>query len=303
MPFAWFNGVFVDDNDATITMHDGGLLHGAGVFTTMLARRGNVILIDRHLARLRTSCQTLGIPLAQSDDDLAAAASELLQRNEFDDARLRVTVTRGQSVRDAEGERFRPTSFMTAAPLPPMPPQLKERGMTVAVESEQKMSPFDIQAGHKTLDYFSRFASLREAAKKGAGEALWFNVHNFLQSGCITNVFIVETIDGRDHLITPPTNEDLREEPVKKSCPYPKSNVLPGITRGWIIEKAASMNVGVQRLPIDINRLLAAKEVFVCNSIMGVMPVTMIEQKGVGDTGTPGEMTKQLAQAWETAFG
>ncbi len=54
----------------------------------------------------------------------------------------------------------------------------------------------------------------------------------------------------------------------------------------------------VQRLPIDVARLLAADEVFVTNSAMGVMPVTKLEAKPVGG-GSVGEVTRQLMQAWD----
>ena len=42
----------------------------------------------------------------------------------------------------------------------------------------------------------------------------------------------------------------------------------------------------------NVNRLLAAREVFLTNSIMGVMPVTRIEQSPVAD-GRPGEVTRR----------
>ena len=291
MPDVWLNGEFIDIDAARIDPRDGGLLHAAGVFTTMRAVGGRTMLLDRHLKRLRDSCNALHVPLTFEDKVLATAVGGLLGRNELPDARLRLTVTRGRSEQDPlHGEIHRPTVLLTAAEMTPYPPEMYEKGLTVLLNSEQKANPYDLQAGHKTLDYFSRFAALREAARRGAGESLWFNVHNFLQSGSIANAFIVE--DGV--VVTPPTNEDLREEKVRTSCPYPKSNVLPGTVRGWILD---GDEVEVRRLPIDVNRLLAAEEVFVTNSVMGVMPVTKLEQKEVRD-GTPGPVTRRLMEAW-----
>lgn len=298
MPDVWFNGSFVPEADARIDARDGGLLHGAGVFTTLRASGGKIFRLGYHLRRLRNSADTLYVPLTYDDAALAAAANELLERNGLNDARLRCTVTRGRSEIDPlHGEVHRPTVLFTAGERTAYPAEFYDKGMTVVLNSEQKANPYDIQAGHKTLDYFSRFAALREAARRGAGESLWFNVHNFLQSGSICNVFLVEA----GQLVTPPTNEDLTEEPVRKSCPYPKSNVLPGIVRGWAIEQAKTDGHDVQRLPIDVNRLLAADEVFLTNSIMGVMPVTKLEQKDVGD-GKPGPITQSLRHAFEAAL-
>jgi branched-subunit amino acid aminotransferase/4-amino-4-deoxychorismate lyase len=169
--------------------------------------------------------------------------------------------------------------------------------MTVVALDEQKLNPYDLQAGHKTLNYFSRLAALREANRRGAGEALWFNVHNYLQSGSICNVFIVKSAA----LVTPPTNVELRDPAVAGATAYPNSAVLPGVTRGAIIELARSERIDVKLASIDVNQLLDADEIFLTNSIMGVMPVTRIERKAIGDE-KPGTITGRLAGLYANAI-
>ena len=90
MPSAWLNGHFIDESDASVSLRDTGLLHGAGVFTTMRARRGKVFMLERHLRRLRDSSEALFIPLQHTDEVLGGAADELLRRNGLTgcDARL-----------------------------------------------------------------------------------------------------------------------------------------------------------------------------------------------------------------------
>ena len=294
MAFTWLNGEFIDEAEATVGIDDAGLLHAAGVFTTMRGTGGSVERLDAHLKRLRRSCDALFIPVPTDDATIRKVAVELLDRNGLTDARLRLTVTRGSTIRDPlHGEGFRSTIILTAAELAPYPPEFYDKGLTVVLNSDNKLNPYDVQAGHKTLDYLSRFIALRQATKNSAGEALWFNVHNFLQSGSISNVFLVETHDDAPVLVTPPTNEDLQDEAVRRSCPYPRSNVLPGVTRGAVIEWATANDLAVQRVPVDIHRLLAAKEVFLTNSIMGVMPVTRLEKSAVGD-GAPGEVARRV---------
>lgn len=121
-------------------------------------------------------------------------------------------------------------------------------------------------------------------------EALWFNVHSYLQPGSISNVFIVE--DSK--LVTPPTPQELRQPDLAQSIAYARSNVLPGVTRAAVLELARSHELPVEIAPIDVNRLLGATEVLLTNSIMDVMPVCRIEQKAVGDE-RPGPITLQLA--------
>src|SRR5688572_22335901 len=291
MPFVWMNGEYVEESAATVPLRDTGLLHGAGVFTTMRGRGGKVFQIDRHLRRLRDSCEALFIPLQFKDEVLAEAAAELLRRNELADARLRLTVTRGFARQDPlHGLRLDPNVFLTAAELEPYPAEFYERGMTVVLLDEQKLNPYDLAAGHKTLNYLSRLAALREANRRGAGEALWFNVHNYLESGSITNVFVVK--DGT--LQTPPTPGDLQDAGVAANTAYQKSCVLPGVTRSIVLDLAREEGVETRIGSIDVIQVLAADEVFLTNSVMGVMPVCRLQRKAVGDD-KPGAVTRDLA--------
>jgi branched-chain amino acid aminotransferase len=289
----WINGTFVDEAEASVSVRDTGLLHAAGVFTTMRADGGRVFRLDQHLQRLRASCEALFIPMLPKDQVLRDAIAALLARNNLNDARLRLTVTRGHAEQDpVHGMRLTPTIFCTAAALEPYPAELYTKGMTAILLDEQKLNPYDVQAGHKTLNYFSRLAALRSANERGAGEALWFNVHNYLQSGSISNVFVVK--DGV--LVTPPTAVELRDAVVAEVTPYPKSNVLPGITRGAVMELAREAKLGVKLGGLTVNDLLEADEVFITNSIMLVMPVCRIERKAIGSD-KPGPVTKQLMEA------
>lgn len=292
MAEVWLNGQFIDENEAAISVRDTGFLHAAGVFTTLKAAGGKPRHIEKHLQRLRHSSDALFVPLVPKDDVLIEAARELLKRNALPDARMRITVTRGTTKQDAvHGVHAEPTILISATPLEPYPAEFYATGMTVLALDRHKLNPYDPQAGHKTLDYFSRLTALREAARRGAAEALWFNVHNYLQSGCISNVFLVK--DGT--LLTPPTNEDLRDTAIEELTPYPKSNVLPGVTRSTVIAAAKAARISVSIRGLSINDVLGADEVFLTNSIMGVMPVGGVEQHQYKSV--PGPITAKLAEA------
>lgn len=295
----WINSQFVDEDVASISVRDAGLLHGAGVFTTLRARGGAPLLLDRHLARLRQSCDALFVPLQHKDAVLQEATAELLQRNELPDARIRITVTRGQVSQDPlHGMRVEPNVLITAAPFEAYPREYYERGMTVIVHEQWKLNPYDLQAGHKTLNYFTRLAALRQAGQIGAGEALLFNVHNYLQSGSISNVFLIRGGELR----TPPTRDDQRDGRLLQSHPLSQSAVLPGVTRGLVLELAAESGIPAQSAPLTINDLLDAEEVFLTNSVMRVMPVARIERRAIG-ADKPGPITLALAQKLKERLG
>jgi branched-chain amino acid aminotransferase len=293
MPTAWLNGNLIDEDTPNVSLRDTGLLHAAGVFTTMRASGGRVFRLEQHLRRLRTSCEALFVPLQFSDADLASAVDSVLRENGLADARMRLTVTRGQATTDPlHGTHLTPNCFLTATDLQPYPAEYYQRGLTVMLNDEQKLNPYDMQAGHKTLNYFSRLAGLREAVRRGAGEALWFNVHNYLQSASVANVFVMKA----GALVTPPTPEDLRDPAIAEKCPYPKSNVLPGVIRGAVLDLAKASDIPVRIEAMSVNHVLEADEVFLTNSIMQIMPIGRIEQHVVGD-GNPGPVTRRMTDA------
>jgi branched-chain amino acid aminotransferase len=287
MAEVWLNGEFIDDTEAGVSVRDAGFLHAAGVFTTVRVKDGLPVRLDAHLSRLRRSCETLFVPLVPNDAVLTEAAVGLVRRLNLRQARMRLTVTRGV----ADFQQAVPTALWTAAPFEPYPAPFYDNGMTVIVMNQHKLNPYDVQAGHKTLDYFSRFNALQAAARKSAAEALWFNVHNYLQSGSISNVFLVT----RGVLRTPPTDEELKDQDTAASTPYPKSNVLPGVTRAAVLEAATEQGIEVQRCGLSIDDLLAADEVFLTNSLMGVMPVGRVEQHAYA--AGPGPVTARLREA------
>src|SRR5687767_559530 len=171
MPDVWLNGSFVAESApaASVSLRDTGLLHGAGAFTTMRAYGGRVFRLVDHLRRLRDSCDALFIPLPHAADVLTGAVDELLKRNGLGDARLRLTATRGSAQQDPlHGLRLEPNVFLTAVPFEPYPPEFYRRGLTVVLLDAQKLNPYDLAAGHKTLNYLSRLSALREATRRGA---------------------------------------------------------------------------------------------------------------------------------------
>ena len=298
MPTVWFNGQLLDESQAAVSIRDTGLLHAAGVFTTMRAYTGRVFRLEQHLQRLRKSSEALFVPLQYKDDALKQAAADVLSANHLADARVRITITRGLSQQDPlHGLRLNPTVFITAATFEAYPAEYYQRGMTAVLLDEQKLNPYDIQSGHKTLNYFSRLFALKSANERGAGEALWFNVHNYLQSGSISNVFIVKN----EKLITPVIADDLKDPAIAAKVPYPRSAVLPGITRATVLELAHREKISVQPGAIDVNQLLDADEIFITNSVMGIMPICRIERRIIADD-RPGPLTRRLTDLYASTI-
>ena len=64
-----------------------------------------------------------------------------------------------------------------------------------------------------------------------------------------------------------------------------------------MFELAKDAGIEVRTGSVDVNQVLEADEVFLTNSIMGVMPVCRIERKAIGRD-EPGPVTRRLAEEY-----
>ena len=130
-------------------------------------------------------------------------------------------------------------------------PEVYERGFRLRI-SKMERNPRSHTVYLKTLNYLENVLEKEAATAAGFDEALFFNVNGSLAEGSMSNVFFVKA--------------------GKLYTPAREAGLLPGIVRGWVIEQFP-----VAQGLFSKADLAGAEEVFVTNSIAGVMPVAEIE--------------------------
>ena len=79
----------------------------------------------------------------------------------------------------------------------------------------------------------------------------------------------------------------------------PREGVLEGITRRTVLDMANALQLPIEVRPLPADELRGAREVFLSSSGGGVLPVTRVDGRAIGD-GTPGGTTHKLLQTyWE----
>ena len=107
---------------------------------------------------------------------------------------------------------------------------------------------------HKTLNYGDNILEKRKSKKMGYDEPIFLNTKNQITEGATSNIFAVV----KDKIYTP-----------KLSC-----GLLNGIVRQYIVS-----NYDVIGKEIDLKFLNNADEIFLTNSLFGIMPVNNLEKK------------------------
>src|SRR5690349_1817018 len=93
-PWVYYNGRIVPDAQALISPYDRGLTLGDGLFETIRIYGGRPFRLGAHLRRMATGATVIDLVLPPTLD---TAVRELIAANAWDEAVLRLTVTRGAS--------------------------------------------------------------------------------------------------------------------------------------------------------------------------------------------------------------
>lgn len=262
----WVDGRIVPDQALTVSVLDRTFEHGLGLFETMRTWRGRAPLLDRHLARLTASARELGLPLEPSALPDPAAVAGLLEANAVEgDAVLRLTLTGGLS------ETTGSVLWMRSAPLPPP----MASGGAVVDFGSWPVDRDDPLLRHKSLNYWRRRFAHQQARALGFDEVLSTSDGPCFWEGSRTNLFlIIENL-----LFTPALT----------------GPIVPGIMRGLVLELARSFRLKVREVgELDLSYLEEAHEVFLTNSVRGLIPVSRLRDM---TWDVPGPLTHGLAGA------
>jgi len=252
MSLTWVNGVRCDALDAA----DRGLAFGDGVFETMRLVSGRIPLQELHLDRLQHGASVLAIGF-----DRGAIESELsafLQRiDEPSDGVIKLMLTRGSAGMGYRGEQFStPTRILRRLPPRSLDEALYQHGAELRI-CRTRLGSQPILAGIKHLNRLEQVLARNEWSDDSIFEGLMLDEHGSVIEGVSTNLFIVS--GGR--LLTP----------VLDHCG------VNGVMRTLILERVAPwLGIPVSETRLVQATIAGAQEVFICNSVIGVVPVSKL---------------------------
>jgi len=271
----YLNGALLPKDQAKVSILDYGFLFGYGLYETIRAYKGQLFRLDAHLNRLDDSARKLGISLDLQK--LKQGVLDTVQANGFIQTRVRITVSIGEGTMTPDLRSCQtPTVLILAGEYHPYSRQKYEQGFRVVVSSIRRnsLSPVTFMKSANTMECM---LARQEARDAGADEALFFNEKGRLTEASGSNVFIVA--DGA--VMTPRL----------------QSGILPGVTRAALFELAKQTRVKISEANVLPQQLMAADEVFLTNSLIEVMPVTVVAGQKVGDA-RPGPTTRRLMEAY-----
>jgi len=256
----------VPTDEPLVFADDEGVLRGRAVFETVRVYGGTPFRLGAHLDRLAASAERLRLDVPPRDEFAAAAARAIAAGGE-PDAVLRLLWTAGR-----EGAHA-PVGLVLVSTLPPDLEERRGRGLRLAVTQWATGA----LAGAKSTSYAENMTAQDDALRSGADDALLVAPDGAVLEAPTANVWFRE---GRT-LHTPALSLPL----------------LAGVTRAALCDLAPSLGYAVEEGRYELERLLAADEVFLSSSVREVMPVVAVGPTELAAGTAARELQAALRQA------
>ena len=206
--------------------------------------------------------------LARRIDETVTAAGQMRE------AYIRVLLTRGVGELTYDvAATPEPSLVIIVKPLDEVPARVDESGIAISLVPILRNHPGSVNPIIKSNNLLNNAMAMQRANRHGAEEALMCNYRGELAECAQTNFFLVR--EGQ--LLTPPSTAGL----------------LEGITRGFLFYLARDAGIEAREEVLRPEDLDTADEAFITSTTQGVMPVTEIDGRVIGNS-RRGEVTAEL---------
>ena len=273
------DGEIFDLKDGKISVLDHCFLYGDGVFEGLRLINKGILFHKEHMNRLYNSAKFVRIPMIpkkQYERHLFGA----VKASNLESGYIRVVVTRGigdLGVNPAKCTGSKLVIIVTRLEL--YPEELYENGLKLIAAKTRKTPYASLNCRIKSCNYLNNIMAKWEAVDRRADESVMADANGIVSEATLDNIFGIKA----NTLFTPSL----------------ETNCLPGITRQKIMEIARKQGMKVVEGAFTFRDFMSAGEVFLTGTGAGIVPVTKIEDKVIGD-GKIGPNTKRLRHEYET---
>lgn len=274
LPLCYLNGDYLPLAEARVSPLDRAFLFGDAVYEVIPVYGGRPFRLREHLDRLNRSLAAIRMKAPHSHPDWAAICLRLVAQTGARESYIYLQVTRGMEFgrNHAWPEGLTPTAFAYVTALAPTPAELLDHGVAAVTAAEIRWARRDI----KSTALLANVLLKKLAADADAYETIMIE-NGELTEGSTSTVHIVSA--GVIH--APPNG----------------NHILPGTTRQMVSELAARLCIRCNDCPVPEALLRSADEIWLSFATRGIVPVTVLDGKAVGN-GKPGPVFKRLHAAF-----
>lgn len=253
-----FNGKVLPGEKIHLNDFSRGFLYGDGLFETLRVRNYRIFRWEDHWSRMQNGARVCNLEIGREKEKVHEDIISLLQINRFEDAYVRINLWRKST------ESFNPSDekesylLVIAKKYTPYPQEHYRCGIKCIISKNFFTNEKSPVTYIKSLNLIENVLARIEAKRNGYDDAILLNTQGKLAEAAVSNVFFV----AKNGIVFTPSVE----------C-----GILSGITRKIIFEICSTFKIKLKEGKFSTDRLMEADEVFLTNTLMGVMPVREIK--------------------------
>jgi len=274
---AFVDGRYVPASEARLPLLDWGFTRSDATYDVVHVWKGRFFRLEDHLDRFERSCQRLHLDPGYDRDGVREILMRCVCASGLRDAYVEMICTRGTPAPGSrDPRRCRNNFFAFAIPFVwIVSPEAQQRGTHLITTNVPRIAPASVDPTVKNFHWGDLTRALFEAFERGGETAVLVDAQGNLSEGPGFNVFCVD--GGR--------------------VTTPRGTVLEGITRASVRELCADLEIPFALGDIRPEALRDADEVFLSSTAGGVMPVTRVDARVLGN-GAPGPVTTRIRDAY-----
>jgi D-alanine transaminase len=247
---------------------DRALYFGDGVYEVLRSYNGKISAIDDHFTRFNNSLDAIGI-VGVEIDKIKQIVLHAFDQADIPNARIYFHITRGSAPRSHTWSKdIKPNFFMTITHLPD-DTKSKKNGVSVSSFPDWRWKRCDI----KSLNLLANILARQDAEKKGCDEAILVDDQGLITEGAGSSFLAIFS----DTLQTAPLT----------------ANVLPSITRKYIIKAAEEIGMNIIEESMTPDKARSADELLLAVTTKDIIPVIKFDDVEIGNA-KPGCYTKKI---------
>ena len=273
--FIWYNGEFVEWQNATTHVLNHGLHYASCVFEGLRVYGEKIFKLEQHTDRLFHSAERMGMSIPFSKEELNFAQEETIKKMNIKYGYVRPVAWRGSEMMAVSAQKNKINVAVATWEWPSyFSKEDRLKGIALQTAIWRRPAPDTIPTDAEAAGlYMICTLSKHEAEKNGYSDALMLDYKGRVSESTGSNIFFV--INGEIHTPIP-------------DC------FLNGITRQTVIDIAKSQNINVIEREIYPDEIKNADEIFLTGSAVEVTPVGKIDDQIFN----VGEVTKTVSELY-----
>jgi len=272
---AWMGGEIIPISEAKISVLDWGLTRSDITYDVVHVWNGAFFRIDDYLERFMTSMGKLRLNVGLDKEEIRSALITLISTSGLKSAYVSMVASRGIPIIPGTRDPRACKNHFYAWAVPfvwVIPQEVAKRGAHISIAQETKrISIKSVDPTVKNYHWGDMTTALFCALDDGYDTTVLLDQDDHVTEGPGFNIFAV--IEGK--VVTP------------------RSGALEGITRKTVFDICSELQIPCEATDISAMELENAEEVFTATTAGGIVPVTRVNERILGND-APGEITQKI---------